>query len=89
MVPVTVRLPAQHFGAAALAALGQGSTLPLAPLTQGLQVELLVGGRKIAEGEIVEIGDNFGILIAQTAGVSKPAQPHGSTEIPTSDDGED
>ncbi len=62
-VPLTVRLPVQHFDAATLGALREGSTLPLVPLTQGLQVELLVGGRKIATGSIAEIGDNFAVMI--------------------------
>jgi flagellar motor switch/type III secretory pathway protein FliN len=62
-VPVTVRLPVQHFDAATLGALREGSSLSLVPLTQGLQVELLVGGRKIATGSIAEIGDNFAVII--------------------------
>ena len=62
-VPVTVRLPVQHFDAATLGALREGSSLPIVPLTQGLQVELLVGGRKIATGSIAEIGDSFAVVI--------------------------
>lgn len=87
MVPVTVRLPAQHFSAAALAALGQGSTLPLAPIVQGLQVELLVGGRKIANGEIVEIGDNFAILIGESTRTSSPIQSPGLADPDASENG--
>ncbi len=66
-VPVTVRLPLQHVTAAKLAGLQAGGSLDLGPLTQGLAVELLVGGRRIASGEIVEIGDRFAVLIDERA----------------------
>ncbi len=62
-VPVTLRLPGHSIDAATLAALGPGYVLPLSPLVQGLQVDLLVGGRRIARGEIVELGDNFAVHI--------------------------
>jgi flagellar motor switch/type III secretory pathway protein FliN len=65
-VPVTVRLPTQYVDAVALATLQQGGSLQLGPLKQGLAVELLVGGRQIAAGEIVEIGQNFAVLIDET-----------------------
>jgi flagellar motor switch/type III secretory pathway protein FliN len=62
-VPVTIRLPTQYIDAATLAGLHEGSSLQLGPLLQGLPVELLVGSRRIATGEIVEVGENFGVLI--------------------------
>lgn len=62
-VPITLRLPGQFIDAATLAALAPGYVLPLAPLVQGLQVDLLVGGRRIARGEIVELGDSFAVHI--------------------------
>lgn len=62
-VPVSIRLPALYYDAETLGALREGSSLSIVPLTQGLHVELLVGGRTFAHGEIVEIGDNFGVLI--------------------------
>jgi flagellar motor switch/type III secretory pathway protein FliN len=62
-VPVTIRLPTQFVDAATLAGLHEGSTLQLGPLVQGLPVELLVGGRRIAAGEIVEVGESFAVLI--------------------------
>ncbi|MGL5837636.1 MAG: FliM/FliN family flagellar motor switch protein [Sphingorhabdus sp.] len=62
-VPLTVRLPTITVDAATLGALHEGGSLQLGPLTQGLAVELLVGGRRIACGEIVEIGANFAVLI--------------------------
>jgi flagellar motor switch/type III secretory pathway protein FliN len=62
-VPITLRLPGQSIDAATLAALAPGYVLPLSPLVQGLQVDLLVGGRRIARGEIVELGDSFAVHI--------------------------
>jgi flagellar motor switch/type III secretory pathway protein FliN len=66
-VPVTIRLPTQYVDAATLAGLHEGSSLQLGLLVQGLPVELLVGGRRIAAGEIVEVGDNFAVLIDESA----------------------
>ncbi len=62
-VPITLRLPGQFIDAATLAALAPGYVLPLSPLVQGLQVDLLVGGQRIARGEIVELGDSFAVHI--------------------------
>jgi flagellar motor switch/type III secretory pathway protein FliN len=79
-VPVTLRLPEQVVNAVTLAALAPGTVFPLTPLVQGLQVDLLVGGRRIARGEIVEMGENFAVHIDESF-TSAPA-PH-------YDDGED
>ncbi len=65
-VPVTMRLPQQSVDAATLAALAPGAIIPLSPLTQGLQVELLVGGKLIARGEIVEMGERFAVHIDES-----------------------
>ncbi len=62
-VPVTIALPQRSFSAETLSKLRPGSTLALGPLTAGLGVELAVGGRKIARGELVQIGDQFAVLI--------------------------
>jgi flagellar motor switch/type III secretory pathway protein FliN len=62
-VPVTIRLPTQYINAADYAGLRAGGSLQLGPLVHGLPVELLVGGRRIGTGEIVEIGENFAVLI--------------------------
>jgi hypothetical protein len=65
-VPVSLRLPQQAVDAATLAALAPGAVIPLSPLSHGLVVDLLVGGKIIASGEIVELGENFGVHIAVT-----------------------
>jgi flagellar motor switch/type III secretory pathway protein FliN len=66
-VPLTVRLPDRATSAAALAALRPGTALPLGPLTDGLPVELLVAGRLLARGELVQLGDRFAVLIEERA----------------------
>lgn len=80
-VPVTIRLPVQYVDAAALAALRSGSSLMLGPLISGLAVELLVGGRRIGSGEIVEIGDNFAVLVDENEIPAKPAESHGQVDL--------
>ncbi len=94
-VPVTVRLPTQYVAATTLAALHAGSSLQLGPLVQGLAVELLVGGRPIATGEIVEVGENFAILIDErmappvAAAVTASNETTGEVDLRSlSDDGE-
>jgi hypothetical protein len=76
-VPVTMRLPQQAVDAATLSALAPGMVIPLSPLVQGLAVDLLVGGRRIARGEIVELGENFAVHIdeAFSSPASAAAQP--------------
>lgn len=66
-VPLTVRLPDRVTSAASLAAIRPGTALPLGPLTAGLRVELLVAGRALAQGELVQLGDQFAVLIEERA----------------------
>ncbi len=62
-VPVSIRLPDQMVSMETLAALQPGSNLPIGPLLQGLPVELIIAGKKLASGEIVQIGSTFAVLI--------------------------
>ncbi len=72
-VPITLRLPQQAVDAAQLAAMAPGMVLPLSPLSHGLAVELLVGGKRVARGEIVEMGENFAVHIDECfAAVASP-----------------
>jgi Type III flagellar switch regulator (C-ring) FliN C-term len=64
-VPVTITLPQQTSNAEALGGLKPGSTLALGPITNGLQVNLAVAGRSFASGELVQVGDQFAVLIEQ------------------------
>lgn len=66
-VPLTLRLPDRATSAASLAALRPGTALPLGPLTDGMPVELLVAGRLLARGELVQLGDRFAVLIEERA----------------------
>lgn len=66
-VPLTIRLPDRMTSAASLAALRPGTTLPLGPLTDGMAVDLLVAGRLLAKGELVQMGDRFGVLVEERA----------------------
>jgi flagellar motor switch/type III secretory pathway protein FliN len=79
-VPVTLHLPEQAVNAATLSALAPGMVIALSPLVQGLQVDLLIGGRRIARGEIVEMGENFAVHIDES---------FSSGPTPQYDDGED
>ncbi len=68
-VPLTLRLPDRMTSAASLAALRPGMALPLGPLTEGMPVELLVAGRPLARGELVQLGDRFAVLIEERAAI--------------------
>jgi flagellar motor switch/type III secretory pathway protein FliN len=62
-VPVTIRLPEQAISAADIANLQSGATLVLGPVVQGLIAELVVGGKALARGEIVQVGTDFALLV--------------------------
>jgi flagellar motor switch/type III secretory pathway protein FliN len=62
-VPVTIRLPEKLVQAADIAELKPGGTLRLGAMVQGLVAELVIGGKILATGEIVQIGSEFALLI--------------------------
>ncbi len=64
-VPVTIALPVRTTSLESLSSLQPGASLPLGAITEGLIVEVTVGGRAIARGEIVQIGDRFAVHIEQ------------------------
>jgi hypothetical protein len=64
-VPVTISLPPQATSAATLAGLKPGASMMLGPITNGLQVAISVGGRQFAAGELVQIGNQFAVLIEE------------------------
>jgi flagellar motor switch/type III secretory pathway protein FliN len=68
-VPLTLRLPDRMTSAASLAGLRPGMALPLGPITEGMPVELLVAGRPLARGELVQLGDRFAVLIEERAAI--------------------
>lgn len=69
-VPLTLRLPDRLTSAASLAALRPGMALPLGPLTEGMPIDLLVAGRMLARGELVQLGDRFAVLIEERASIA-------------------
>jgi flagellar motor switch/type III secretory pathway protein FliN len=80
-VPVTIRLPTQFIDTAVFAGLREGGSLQLGPLVQGLPVELLVGGRRIGTGEIVEIGENFAVLIDERDAPTVATETTGEVDL--------
>ncbi len=62
-VPVSIRLPDQLISAATLAAMVPGSSISIGPLLQGLPIEMFIGGKRLASGEIVQIGGSFAVLV--------------------------
>jgi Type III flagellar switch regulator (C-ring) FliN C-term len=72
LVPLTIRLPDRMTSAASLASLVPGTTLPLGPLTEGMPVELRVADRLLAQGELVQLGDRFAVLIESRKDIADP-----------------
>jgi flagellar motor switch/type III secretory pathway protein FliN len=66
-VPVEITLPGVSATLEELAALREGGTLALGALTAGVAVELSVGGRALATGELVRLGDRYAVLIERAA----------------------
>ncbi|WP_375402164.1 FliM/FliN family flagellar motor switch protein [uncultured Sphingomonas sp.] len=74
-VPVEIKLPGVFATLEQLAALREGGTFALGALTAGLAVELSVGGRALATGELVRLGDRYAVLIDRAADMSPAAPP--------------
>jgi predicted RecA/RadA family phage recombinase len=64
-VPITIRLPNRMMSAAELSAMRPGTTINIGAVTQGLPVSILIAGQEIARGELVQVGDQFAVLIEQ------------------------
>jgi flagellar motor switch/type III secretory pathway protein FliN len=62
-VPLTIRLPNRSATAADLSAMRVGTTFHIGAVTQGLAVSVLVADQEIARGELVQVGDQFAVLI--------------------------
>ena len=69
-VPVTLHLADTVLTPDELDDLATGGTVLLGPVEEGLQVDLLVGGRAIGRGELVRLGDRFAVLLADPAAAS-------------------
>jgi predicted RecA/RadA family phage recombinase len=64
-VPITIRLPNRMTSAAELSAMRPGTTINIGAITQGLAVSILIADKEIARGELVQVGDQFAVLIEQ------------------------
>lgn len=64
-VPISIRLPDRMTSASELSAMRPGTTLNIGAVTQGLSVHILVGDQEIARGELVQVGDQFAVMIEQ------------------------
>jgi len=66
-LPTTIEIIGAGMTAAELATLGKGSVLPL-PIAGGtLPVRVIAGEQCVAEGELVAVGEGFGVLITGVA----------------------
>jgi predicted RecA/RadA family phage recombinase len=74
-VPLSIRLPNRMTTAAELSAMQPGTTINIGAVTQGLEVSILVADQEIARGELVQVGDQFGVLIEQKT-VHRASQSH-------------
>lgn len=64
-LPTTIEIIGSGMTAAELATLGKGSVLPLPAAGGTLPVRLIAGEQCVAEGELVAVGDGFGVLITE------------------------
>ena len=62
-LPTTIEIIGSGMTAAELATLGKGSVLPLPASSGTLPVRVITGEQCVAEGELVAVGDGFGVLI--------------------------
>lgn len=68
-VRVSVELGSTKMSLREVMALGADSVVPLDRLTDEL-VDISVNGRRIARGEVIEVGDRFGLRIVEMEGHS-------------------
>ncbi len=87
-VPITITLPTRTTSAESLAGLKPGAVLPIGPISAGLHVDILVGGRSLAQGELVQVGDHFAVLIDGRASLHDtiPREEQAQSEIHENDD---
>jgi flagellar motor switch protein FliN/FliY len=63
-LPVTIELGRTRMSVQEILALGRGSVIELDRLV-GEPVDVMVGDRRFADGEVVVVGDNFGVRITR------------------------
>jgi flagellar motor switch/type III secretory pathway protein FliN len=79
-VPLSIRLPIRMASVGDLSSMRVGTTFMIGPVTQGVPVSLMVADREIAAGELVQVGDQFAILIdhkPDLAAEQRTSEDHG------------
>jgi flagellar motor switch/type III secretory pathway protein FliN len=71
-VPVVVHLSDIAITQADLARLSETGTFDLGAVSDGLTATLLVGGRRIGQGDIVRLGDRFAVLLDHVEAEATP-----------------
>ena len=66
-VPTTVEMTGAALAARQVATLGPGSVLPLEAEGGTLPVRVMAGDRLVARGELVAVGQGFGVLVTAVA----------------------
>lgn len=66
-LPTTIEIIGSGMTAAELATLGKGSVLPLPAGGGTLPVRVIANDQYVAEGELVAVGDGFGVLVTQVS----------------------
>jgi flagellar motor switch/type III secretory pathway protein FliN len=84
-VPLSIRLPIRMASVGDLSSMRVGTTFSIGPVTQGLAVSLMVADREIAAGELVQVGDQFAVLIDHKPDLSA-AHPPPAGETATEED---
>lgn len=79
-VPVTISLPPRTTSLDSLSSLQPGTSMPIGAITEGLIVDVSVGGRTIARGEIVQIGDRFAVHIEERVDMDDVLRSHPAVE---------
>jgi flagellar motor switch protein FliN len=72
-LPLVVRFGFTEMPLKTLAALGPGSLIPLARAPED-PVEVIVGGRVVAHGEVVVVDGSYGVRIVDRVGEREPAR---------------
>lgn len=88
-IPVTMRLADVMITPSELSEINAGGVLKLNAVAEGLSVTLSVGGRSIGRGEIVRIGDRYGVVLEEPAASEEPASPaEGEIDLSSTQPGE-
>lgn len=72
-LPVTIELGRARMSVQELLSLGRGSVVQLDRLA-GEPIDVFVGDRRFAEGEVVVVGEQFAVRVTRIVGAMTPAE---------------